>query len=1139
MNADSILHTALAGFASALKPLEDSVATPDALAHFVGGFGWSLTPADSDRVSNSLSGISVPADPSALTTDQLVSQIAGIATAIRSISGSGAPAAFANTFPGDVLDYLIHSALAANGPKLFSLLHFFGVLTERQVPADSATGRGDYVAREVHWDRLSTLGGQPADALQQAYGWGADFRADDLLRSIGIVIQAFGGHAAMFAANRDLVDEYWAAGAAPPSGLNNLIVSLPHMTDDVLGDGSAMSTSIALLGIPIPPTATSAAPADGLALMPVITGQATDTIPITDQVSLTISGDVLSRPVRAELHPGSSALRATPGDTHITSRARVDAKSAPATPWLAFGDATSTRLEVAVAHASLDLDGILDGELELVAEVGLDAATLVIDLGGSDSFVGSIMGSQPVKTPITLGLRWSSKTGLSLAGQSRLAISIPVSQAIGPITVTNVGLELGSESGAMTFAATVSASGTLGPFTVTIANVGLSVKVAPVPNAAPVGNLGSANAAIGFKAPSGVGLAIDVAGLVGGGFLDRDDVKKEYGGVLQLEFLSYKLSAFGLLATVLPTGPGYSLIAMVDAQFPPIQLGLGFSLAGAGGLLGVHRTASVDALRAGLAAHTLSNLLFPKNPIANAPQLLTELDTMFPAAAGRFLFGPLLRIDWGTPALVTIDLALMLELPEPVRVVLIAEIAVLLPTPTDKLVELHVSALGTIDFGANEGALDAVLHNSRLMKFALHGGMALRVNWSSQKAFLLSVGGFHPKFQSPPGFPKLDRVGISMATGSIAKLNLDGYFAISSNSLQLGAAIDLAVGVDGFGIAGNLGFDTLIQRHPFHFNGDISGSVALSVDGHHLMALSMSGALTGPAPWNANGSVSFEVLWWSVTKSFSEVFGESGDAPAPAQVDVGQLLRTALADARNFSSVVGADVRELVTLQLPMAADTVVVLRPGAALSVHQTVVPLGLAITQYAGAAPIGESRFDISSVCANGSAQAFESVMDDFAPAQFLALSDDDKLASPSFERFASGASLTGDTTFGQASARVVVYETWLADTPDSPLREDVGLPTPLPVGVFAGWLLDGSAGRSALVREGAARYAGPRHDMMPAALAFAVASSDTLTTLGVADVAGQTYRQAHDALAAQVARHPDQAGALVVVAQYEVAA
>ena len=40
--------------------------------------------------------------------------------------------------------------------------------------------------------------------------------------------------------------------------------------------------------------------------------------------------------------------------------------------------------------------------------------------------------------------------------------------------------------------------------------------------------------------------------------------------------------------------------------------------------------------------------LFAKNPVANAAQLLTDLATFFPAAQGRYVFGPLLQIGWGS-----------------------------------------------------------------------------------------------------------------------------------------------------------------------------------------------------------------------------------------------------------------------------------------------------------------------------------------------------------------------------------------------------------------------------------------------------------------------------------------------------------
>src|SRR6202008_2640523 len=114
--------------------------------------------------------------------------------------------------------------------------------------------------------------------------------------------------------------------------------------------------------------------------------------------------------------------------------------------------------------------------------------------------------------------------------------------------------------------------------------------------------------------------------------------------------------------------------------FPPVQLGWGFTLDGVGGLVAVHPTASVDALRAALKADQLSAFLFPKNPITDAPRILAQLETMFPTAPGRFLFGPMALIGWGTPTVLTAAIALILELPEPIRIILIARLTAPLPS---------------------------------------------------------------------------------------------------------------------------------------------------------------------------------------------------------------------------------------------------------------------------------------------------------------------------------------------------------------------------------------------------------------------------------------------------------------------------
>jgi hypothetical protein len=1046
MSAGDLLHRLLAGFASALKPLEDAAASPDALARFVGGFGWSLAPSDSGHVSGSLSGISVPSDPSALTTEQLVTQIAGVAEAVRSISSSGAPAAFASTFPGNVLDYLIHSALAANGPKLFALLHFFGVLTERHVPADSATGRGEHIAREVHWDRLSALGSQPADALRQAYGWGGDFRGDDLLRSIGIVIQAFGGHAGMFAAGRDLIDEYWAPGSAPPSGLSNLIVSLPQLSDDVFGDGSSISTSIALLGIPIPPTATTPAPADGLALMPVITGQAGDTIPITDQVTLTISGDVLSRPVRAELHPGSSALRATPGNTHITATARVDAKASPATPWLAFGDATSTRLEVTAAHASVSLDGTLDGELELVAEAGVDTAVLVIDLGGSDSFVGDTLGAQPIRTPVALVLHWSSRSGLSFAGQSRLAISVPVGRTIGPIEVAAIGLGLGSEAGAATFDATVTASGTLGPFTVTVAEAGLRVRVEPVPDGAPAGNLGSADAGIGLKPPSGVGLAITAPGLSGGGFIGRDPATGRYSGGLNLKAQQVDITGFGLLDTKLPGGQrGYALLIALGVTFPAIELGLGFVLTGVGGLIALNRRVDVDVLRNRLASGTAGRILAPQDPIRNAPALLADLDAVFPIAPGITVVGPTVQLVWAE--LVHFDIGVFIELPGPSRVVLLGSAHAEIQRDARTLLSVRVDVMGVVDLHAETAAVDAVLIDSHLLGILdLTGGGAFRLSWGDQPYSVLTIGGFNPSYNPEPlSFPaSLTRIAMVHGTPrDEVYLRFEGYLAVTSNTLQFGATVEALIQSGGFVVHGTIGFDALIQFVPFHFQFDIRASVDVSYGSHHLAGLTLTGSMTGPGPVVLQAKVCIEILFFDICFSHTFELGAAAAAPSPVAPD---LLDTLLAELTDPARLRGDGTPDPFALVRPADGTGLPVIVPVGGLIWDQHKAPLGLLLDRVGGT-PLPAP----AQVQASAASTVVSTVTDWFAPGQFVDLTDDQALTRPAYERLTSGVQVAGTGyTDGPSALRVLQIRE---------IRLPAAAEHQRPFPAFPAWLVGGS--------------------------------------------------------------------------------
>src|SRR5262249_40153604 len=178
--------------------------------------------------------------------------------------------------------------------------------------------------------------------------------------------------------------------------------------------------------------------------------------------------------------------------------------------------------------------------------------------------------------------------------------------------------------------------------------------------------------------------------------------KGQYAGVLDVSLAEkVQVKIIGVIDTVLPDGSrGFSFLLIITFDFPPIQLGFGFTLNGVGGLGGVNRTMNPDALHAGFRAHTLNSVLFPPDPIANAPQIITNIENFFPPAEGRYLFGPMLELGWGTPTLITLAIGVILEVPDPVRLVLLGLIDAGLPTMDAALVELHIDVLGVMDFGA-------------------------------------------------------------------------------------------------------------------------------------------------------------------------------------------------------------------------------------------------------------------------------------------------------------------------------------------------------------------------------------------------------------------------------------------------------
>jgi hypothetical protein len=187
-----------------------------------------------------------------------------------------------------------------------------------------------------------------------------------------------------------------------------------------------------------------------------------------------------------------------------------------------------------------------------------------------------------------IGAGFSADRGFYLKGGTGLEALIPIGKSVGPVTFQQVLVRAAPATdpkpGNLTVEIGAAINFKLGAVTATIDQIGVRSRVPFGKDAA-----GKWNFAIGFKAPTGVGLKIQSPAVTGGGFLFYDAERGQYGGIadLTLSKSHIVLKAIGLIATLLPSGAkGFSLLVIVTAEgFKPIPLGLGFNLTGVGGLI--------------------------------------------------------------------------------------------------------------------------------------------------------------------------------------------------------------------------------------------------------------------------------------------------------------------------------------------------------------------------------------------------------------------------------------------------------------------------------------------------------------------------------------------------------------------------
>jgi hypothetical protein len=1047
-------------------------------------------------------------------------------------------------FAEDLITHLTITTLLRQAPVAYRVAVLLGLVTpaleaaeSEPVPATGAPIRLSKKRPAIHPDRIGPLLSEPMAALRELYfpdGWqtseDADEAADRLFPRIADLLTDLGMNASY--------------SFKPAEGTNPAASRSP-----VANHTLSVSGDVPLGPVPAKVGASFAlAPAGrgGLGLVVVPFGQLTFATKLERwRFELKVAG------AGAAFAIGPAGLVVDAGGTTVDvglETARIPDDKGYA---LLVGNTAGTHLAVGSIVLSLEA-GLSTTRQDYGATISVSSAAFVLRAGEGDDFLKWVLPAEGVRVPFDLALGWSTAKGLHFRGAGGLEATLPVQAAIGPLHIPSVFVSLQASQDGVRLVLAASARLALGPVTATVERVGLEAGLALKPAG---GNLGPLDGSLSFKPPNGVALSIAAGPVTGGGFLFCDPAKGLYAGAVHLDVQGISLNAVGLLTTPLPGGqPGFSLLVIITAQFNPIQLGFGFSLTGVGGVIGINRTVDVGVLRSGLKGGSLDCVLFQRgDPVPRAGEIVAALANVFPAAADRFVLGPMVQITWGTPTVVTMDVAVLMELPAPARIVVLGRIEVVLPPGVrearasgkeiEPLVNLTLDVLGEIDFKRKQVSVDAVLRNSTLMRFAVTGEMALRANWGDRPNFALAVGGLHPRFQAPPDFPKLDRVALTLASGDAFRFRLEAYFAVTANTVQFGANLDCGAKLADFTVELRMSFDALLQLSPFRFEADLAGLALIKHGSTNLMMAAVTINLAGPAPWTVRlcavlviGGVSIGPLNHTFTT------GSPAAVDPPPTVNLWGLLEPAFLDPRNWSAHGPPGGPVPVTLRPAPSAPGTILASPEGFLAVEQRVLPLGRPLDFLGTAVPADHNSFAVTSVDVDGAAQSAAQgtspVTSYFAPAQYWKMTDADKLARPSFEPFASGVKLTPPSQYGAAVELTISYDEVVVGADGKSVPQPATTPAAVPAAVTAALAETGAAARALATRPGGrGRFPGPRLGVSVADLRYVVAHRDNLAVVDPVGATGGTYTGAVEALRRRSAAAPGTANDFVVVAQHEV--
>ena len=382
--------------------------------------------------------------------------------------------------------------------------------------------------------------------------------------------------------------------------------------------------------------------------------------------------------------------------------------------------------------------------------------------------------------------------------------------------------------------------------------------------------------------------------------------------------------------------------------------------------------------------------MFPHDVVANAPRIISDLRTIFPPQQGTFLIGPMAKLGWGTPTLVSLSLGVIIEIPGNVAILGVLELAL----PTDgrsPIIVLQVELRRRDRVRQASASTSSPRCSTRASSSSRsRARWALLVACRRRRELRRSASAASTRAFTPPPlpFPSPKRIALVILNEDVARIRAETYFAVTTNTVQFGARAELYFGFSAFSVAGPLRLRravpvlaVLLHRR------DLGVVLAEGVRGRRVQRRARS-QLEGPTPWHAHGTGSISLLFFVDLRRLRRDVGRAARHDAAADRGAARCSRASSTSTRAGRALLPAR-RQPARLAAPARSGGAgrSCCTRSATLRVSQRRCRSTSRSPRSAQQRPTDANRFSLS--VAGGGLAKIADATEQFAPAQFHDLS------------------------------------------------------------------------------------------------------------------------------------------------------